>query len=69
MGVKVSGVKLPSKDMRELERGVLPSQEKNVLSQLRDRLFSLDLGTSSTVQTFQGSIFFDKKLCVGSLMN
>lgn len=69
MGVKVSGVKLPSKDMRELERGVLPLQEKNVLSQLRDQLFSLDLGTSSTVQTFQGSIFFDKKLCVGSFMN
>lgn len=52
MGVKVSGVKLPSKDMRELERRVLPLQEKNVLPQLRDRLSSLDLGMSRTVQTF-----------------
>lgn len=69
MGVKVSGVKVPSKDMKELERGILPLQEKNVLSQLRDRLFSLDLGMSSTVQTFHGSIFFDKKFCVGSFMN
>ena len=69
MGVKVSGVKVPCKDMKALERVILPLQEKNVLSQLRDRLFSLDLGMPSTVQTFQGGIFFDKKLCVGSVMN
>lgn len=65
MDIKVSGVRLPSLDVRGLGRDDVSLQEKNVLPPSREWLFSLDIGIWSTVQTFQDSIFFDKKLSVG----